>query len=227
MVILSWAVIIIFSVRIYKKQAVKPKIWKAIVILWIGIFSFSFNFEMFGSMVKFPILPLGVWILAWIFKDKEERWNVYRSYAWLGFKANFLFLLAAIVLNPIHDVVFPKVKSTTFISNVDYAIIHSLHPSANERVLSKNKLLNELQTMKESEVYSEDWYNELYMSSETNRKNERFPYQLVGTKSKWGSGLDTLIYVEEDGKGLLITTSQKQYYFRSKESFIERGDHVD
>ena len=55
----------------------------------------------------------------------------------------------------------------------------------------------------------------------TSKRKERFPYLLTGVKPKWGSGIPTLIYLEEDGKGILITTPKKQLYFRSQQALVE------
>lgn len=223
--IISWGVIAIIFFQIYKKQAVKPKILKAVVVLVVGLFTFTFNFEMFNSIVRFPILPLGVWLLYWIYRNKEEKWQVYRLYAWTGFFAHFIFLVTTMMIHPLHDIVYSKNDPATFISNVDNASIQPIHPSANNAIINQDKLLNEIQAMQQSDHNSVAWYDDVYMSSDTNRKNEKFPYHLVGTTPKWGSGIDTLIYVENDGKGLLITTAQKQYYFRSQQSFLEGGEH--
>ena len=74
--------------------------------------------------------------------------------------------------------------------------------------------------MRQEEVFSDQWYEDTYMT-ESNKRNERFPYQLIGTSSKWGSGLETIIYIEDDGKGILLSTPKEQLYFRSEDSFIE------
>lgn len=221
--VLAWITIMFFAFHILKKQSVKPKVWKAIVILFVGIFSFAINFDMFNSLVKLPILPLGVWILYWIFHKQEEKWQVYRSYAWLGFFANFIFLIATLITTPIHDFSYPKDDLPTYISNVENTSMNRIHPSAHDSLLNKDKLLKQIDRMSQDKIYSQEWYNDTYVDTETNRKTERFPYQLIGTKAKWGSGINTMIFIEEDGRGLLISTSQKQFYFRSEESFIEEG----
>lgn len=212
-----------FAFHILKKQSVKPKVWKAIVILFVGIFSFTINFDMFNTLVKLPLLPLGVWILYWIFHKKEEKWQVYRSYAWLGFFANFVFLIATLMVIPIHDFSYPKDDLPTYISNVENASMNRIHPSAHDSLLNKDKLLKQIDYMSQDTIYSQQWYGDTYVDIETNQKVERFPYQLIGTKAKWGSGINTMIFIEEDGRGLLISTSQKQVYFRSEDSFIEGG----
>ncbi|HHW36271.1 MAG TPA: hypothetical protein GXX18_03115 [Bacillales bacterium] len=219
--IFAWGVIAFFTYRIYKKQIEKPKIWKIIIVIFVGIFSFSINWNMFDTMLKFPILPLGVWILYFVLKGKDERWQTYRSFAWLGFWANFLFLASTLFAIPIHQAVYPKDEPTTYISNIENASIINIHPSAKEQSLNKESLLKQLQTMKQETIYSDQWYEDTYMNAESNKRSERFPYQLIGTSSKWGSGLHTIIFIEDDGKGILLSTPKKQLYFRSEDSLIE------
>lgn len=217
----AWGFIAYFAYRIYKKRMVKPKKWKIFIVIFAGLFSFSINWNMFDTMLKFPILPLGVWILYFVLKGKDERWQTYRSFAWLGFCANFLFLAAALIAMPIHQAIYPKDKPTTYISNIADASIINIHPSAKERSLDKESLSKHLHTMGKETIYSDQWYEDTYMNTELNKKSERFPYQLIGTSSKWGSGFHTIIFIENDGKGILITTPKKQLYFRSEDSLIE------
>lgn len=224
--ILGWIVFVFFAIKIYQKQLVKPKVWKIVLILFVGLFSFSIHLNMFDTIVKLPILPLGVWILYFVLKGKEkgERWNTYRSFAWLGFGANFIFLASALLSIPVHQAIYPKDELSVYISNAANASIINSHPSAKDRSLNKDSLLKQLDTMRQETIYSEQWYEETYMNRESNIRNERFPYQLIGTSSKWGSGLHALIYVEGDGKGVLLSTPKKQLYFRSKDSLLEEGE---
>ena len=117
--------------------------------------------------------------------------------------------------------VYPKDEPSTYISNVENASILNIHPSAKDRSLNKESLLNQLDTMRQETIFSDQWYEDTYMNTESNKRNERFPYQLIGTSSKWGSGLETIIYIEDDGKGILLSTPQEQLYFRSEDSLIE------
>lgn len=219
--ILAWGVIAFFAYRICKKQIVKPRIWKILIVIFVGIFSFSINWNMFNTVLKFPILPLGVWILYFVLKGKDERWQTYRSFAWLGFCANFLFLASTLIAMPIHQVIYPKDEPTTYISNIENASIINIHPSAKNQSLNEESLLKQLHTMRQETIYSDQWYDDTYMNTESNKRSERFPYQLIGTSSKWGSGLDTIIFIEDDGKGILLSTPKKQLYFRSEDSLIE------
>ena len=222
--ILGWLVIVFFAYRIYQKQIVKPKVWKIPLIILVGLFSFSMNLSMFDMIFKLPILPLGVWILYFVFKGKDERWQTSRSFAWLGFGANFIFFASTLITIPVHHVIYPKDELSVYISNVENASIINIHPSAKDRSLNKDSLLKQLDTMRQEAIYSDQWYKETYINTESNKRNERFPYQVIGTSSKWGSGLQTLIYIEDDGKGILLSTPKKQLYFRSKDSLIEGGE---
>ena len=209
------------SFRIYRKQDVKPTIWKIILVLLIGLFSFSFNMNFFDTFMKLPILPLGVWILYFFLKSKKGRWDRFRKYAWLGFFANFLFLVLSFTSIGLQHVIYSPSNLSTYISNVENATIINTHPSAGDVTLQKDQLLKLLPVMKETKFFSDKWYEETYMSGEPNTRKERFPYQVVGVKEKWGSGVVTTIVIEDDGKGLLITTPKNQYYFRSPEVFLE------
>jgi hypothetical protein len=219
--ILAWGSIIFLAYRVYKKQTVRLKVWKVLIVMLVGLISFSINWSMFDTMLKFPILPLGVWILYFVFRGKEERWQTYRSFAWLGFWANFIFLASALIAIPLHHVIYPKNEPLTYISNVDNASILNIHPSAKDLSLNKDKLSKQLHTMSQETIFSDQWYEDTYMNTETNKRNEQFPYQLIGTSSKWGSGLDTIVYIEDDGKGILLSIPQKQLYFRSEDSVVE------
>ncbi|MEH7245400.1 hypothetical protein V7114_01285 [Neobacillus niacini] len=222
--ILAWSVLGYLAYRIYQKQMRKPKIWKILIVLYIGLFSFSFEWSMFETMIKIPILPLGVWLLYIVVKGKGERWQTYRSFAWLGFLANFIFLLSTLVAVPIHQAIYHENELSTYISTVDNASINPIHSSAENLTLNNEKLLEQLHEMKQETIYSDQWYEETYMNAESTSRKERFPYQLIGTSPKWGSGLQTIIYLEEDGKGILLSTSKKQLYFRSEISLIEEGE---
>ena len=50
---------------------------------------------------------------------------------------------------------------------------------------------------------------------------ERFPYLLANVAPKWGSKVTATIYVEKDGKGLLIAAPTKHLYYRLDESILQ------
>lgn len=219
--LVGWGLIVLFAYRIYRKQVVKPKLWKIILVLVIGLFAFMFNMKLFDSLFKFPVLPLGVWILYFLLKSKEGRWEQFRRYAWLGFCANFLFLGLSFASIGAQQVVYPPKNLSTYFSDVDKATIINVHPSSKEVTFLKETFMKELPEMKETEFFSDVWYEETYLSGDPNTRKERFPYHLLGVQGKWGSGFVSSIFLEEDGKGVLIATPTKQYYFRSSDVFLE------
>nr|WP_232337016.1 hypothetical protein [Lysinibacillus timonensis] len=163
--------------------------------------------------------------MYFVLRNNNERRQKYESYAWLGFWANFIFLLANLISIPIYQVIYPKEIPSTYISNVHNASIISTHPSAEEdRTINKERLQEQLPSLKQTKIYSYEWYMDTHMSTDSYNKNERFPYQLVDATSKWGSGVHSIIFIEDDGKGILITTADRQLYFRSENSIIEGMD---
>lgn len=223
-VTLVWCYIGFQAYRLYKNHPEKISAWKSVLVLLIGIFTFSFNIPLFDSIIRIPILPLGVWIIYLFLKGRSNQWHVYRPLAWLGFFANFLFLLAAIASLVVYPIIFSEKEVTTYISNVENASIIPIHPSAKEHSLNKDALRNEISKLKQDRIFSAKWYEETYINASSNKMQERFPYLLVGTTPKWGSGLKTITYIEKDGKGILISTSKKQFYFRCDATFFKEGE---
>ncbi|MGG3560566.1 hypothetical protein ABES03_02860 [Neobacillus rhizosphaerae] len=222
--LISWAIIGLIAYRLYKHNPDKSKVWKIIVCIYIGLFSFSINWNVADTPIKVAILPLGVWILYWFLKSKEGRWERYRSFAWLGFWANFIFLTATLLSIPIHQFFYSEDELSTYISHVEGASVITTHPSANEQTLDKGSLQKQLPNMKPVVNHGIEWYNEIEsVGGEDTKRNEKFPYQITGFTPKWGSNLHAVIYIEADGKGLLISTPKKQLYFRSKESLFMGG----
>ncbi|MCM3664899.1 hypothetical protein M3204_10815 [Mesobacillus subterraneus] len=224
--IITWIVILLAIRMIYRKQEWRPKLWKMLIVVFVGLFSFSINLPFFDQQVKLAILPLGVWILYGLYsrKNEGESWEKYRKYAWLGFLANYLFLAMSILSILLHAGIYPKNDIGTYISEINGAHIIKTHPSAANLTLDRHLLMSQIDNMKYEPIYSDEWYRETFeTSAEENRKDERFPYQLTGINSKWGSGVHSLILVERDGKGILITTGQEQFYFRSDQSFLKEG----
>ncbi|MBP1943754.1 hypothetical protein [Cytobacillus luteolus] len=225
--LLAWGTIGYIAYRIYTKQSEKPRLWKIVVVIIVGLFSFSINWTMFDTVLEISILPLGVWILYVGLKGKEGRWQTYRRFAWLGFWANFIFLATALFSMPIYNAIYPDTKASTYISSVKNASIVTIHPSAIEMVLNKETVVNQLDEFERSRILNEVWYEETYINADSNKRNERFPYLLIDAKPKWGSGTHSTIYIEEDGKGILISTKDKQYYFRANSSVLKGGDQSE
>ncbi|OOE13140.1 hypothetical protein UN64_09975 [Fictibacillus arsenicus] len=221
--LLAIFVIGVLAYRIYKKQEEEPKKWKAFIVIIIGLFSFSITMPGFDAFVKIPILPLGVWILYFIYRNKVEKWVMYRRFAWLGFIANFIFLAAAFLSYPLQNALYPENELSTYMASVKEAEIVSTHPSAEKQQLDKKSLKSQMNTMRKDSIPSEEWYYNTVVNVEPEDRKERFPYQLTGTETKWGSGTSAVIYVEVDGKGLLVWTPTKQMYYRADSSILKGG----
>lgn len=211
--------------RVYRKQEIRPKVWKLIIVIMVALFSFSFDWIQNDTKLRFAILPLGVWLLYFICKGKEGRWQKYRKYAWLGFWSNYILLAASLLALPIHSVFYPKDNLATYISNVRHAEIIAIHPSANYEVtLDVDRFRQQLPSMELSPTLSDQWYLEIVQYAHEEREvQEKFPYMLAGVKSKWGSGISSVIYVEHDGKGLLITHREQQLYYRVENSLLKEA----
>lgn len=222
MIVLGWVVISIIASRLYKTQLEKPVVWKAIVVILIGLFTFSFNWEVFDSMVQVSILPLGVWILYVLLSKNKAIWQKYRPFAWLGFTANYIFLIFLLVGILVNYLLYPRSDPSTYISNVENAYIINTHPTAKESSLIKENLIASIKGAKQQDYFSDNWYNETFL--EPNKTTERFPYMLVNTLPKWGSGLRTTIYLEKNGKGILITSQENQLYFQTEQPLFEEGN---
>lgn len=222
--ILVWAVIAFLAYRIYKKQTERPKRWKLVFILFIGLFSFSINWNFDSRLIRMPVLPLGVWILLLIFRRKKERWPLYRPYAWLGFLANFILLLSHLLSIPLYQSIYPQTKLSIYIADLNNPRLILLHPSAKKGTIDQDRLQKQLSSIKQGEFYNDEWYSETYMGNDSNQIKERFPYQLIGSTPKFGSGITEVIYVEKDGKGILISTPDKQFYFHSNESMLKGSE---
>ncbi|MFD1019133.1 hypothetical protein [Thalassobacillus hwangdonensis] len=220
---IGWILLFAGILIIYKKQDAPPKFWKVLVAGIIGLFCFTFNYQTENTMLRIPVLPLGVWILMWILKRRGTGWSTYRPYAWTGFVINFVFLLTIFLTPTVHNWFYPAHEPSTYIAEVKGAEIIATHPSANERRLDAERLMEQLDTMKTSQIHSEQWYRDTYDTVGTEKVDERFPYMVEGIDTRWGSGINPLIYVENDGKGLLIRTGEGQIYFRSEQTFLKEG----
>ncbi|MCA1064031.1 hypothetical protein QTG56_02260 [Rossellomorea sp. AcN35-11] len=222
MSIIEWSIIGYLAYRVYKRLETKPKVWKVVFATFVGVFSFSINMEWFHTLVSVPILPIGVWILNGALGSGEDRWNTYRRFAWIGFFSNFIFLAGTLITILIHPLIYPENELSTYIKATDEASIITIHPAGEGRTLDQEKLMNQLPSMERVQFNSAFWYEEMYLESGSMKnKDERFPYQLIGTTPKWGFGHEPDVYMERDGKGILISTPKTQYYFRSPETVLE------
>ncbi|MBU9723002.1 MULTISPECIES: hypothetical protein [Bacillaceae] len=226
---ITLGLIIYLIYRYYQKQKnqdIHPKAWKACLATLVGVFTFSINIPMFRTMIEIPILPIGVWVLLWYASSRKGAWAKYRPFAWLGFYANFLFIVSALMNVFVHDIIYPKGELSTYIGDYENGVIIQLHPSAKDVNLDKTSLDQQLGIVEEVPVNNMEWYHDMvtFDMEDSEEKEEQFPYLLSRTSSRWGSGIPTLIYVEKDGRGFLIDSPYDQRYFRTDESILKGGN---
>ncbi|RIX48715.1 hypothetical protein D3P08_23755 [Paenibacillus nanensis] len=224
-VLAGWCIVLYLTIRQYRKLPKKPVVWKMVIVVWVGLFAFNLNLPMFGQTAKLSILPLGVWILYLFFRKRS--WDAYRRFAWLGFAANYLFLIVTLLSGAAHQAIYDKRDPSTYLADVGKAEIIGIHPSAQAVVWDPSEFASLLDTLQIGDMSdSADWYYQSKFEHEPYYQHERFPYALVGAKPSWGSGLRAVVYIEMDGKGLLIAAADRSYYFRSEKPLIN-GEAVE
>lgn len=235
MSIFGWVILIGAVCYLYRRQTVKPVLWKMAIVVYVGLFCFNFQFPVGDSdtPMKIAILPLGVWILILVFAKKKERWKVYRPYAWMGFFWNYIFLITTLLISPLQNFLYPTDKVENFLAELDDPGITLIHPSGKQAVLNREAFIESLSSWELREMDTQRWYYESFpeiIEEELDEEEpvphqttERFPYILLGASPKWGSGYESTIFIEADGKGMLISTEKGQYYFQSSDSILNGG----
>lgn len=216
--LIVWAIIIYFILRIYKKENVIVPIWKILIAYYIGAFTLSLPLHLFGASVELAILPLGAW-LSYAILNRRGSWQIYRKYVWLGFFSTYFYVVAFFIEHPLHMLLYKQDDLITYVSNVSEAQIYSVHPLGNQDAFLIDSAEDQLQNFTLNNLFNDEWYEEMYLNG-NEQKRERFPYLLYDTKSKWGSGYKPTVYIEQDGKGILVTLQNDQYYFSSEQSIL-------
>ena len=212
-----WLLIFVIGFKLYKKQEIKPIIWKAVIVYFVGKFAFSLNYPIEQQAIHFALIPLGV-IAIYLFFSKRPNFNTYLTFAWFGFFSNYLFLVGTLLIMPFNSFLYDKNDIHTYIAHSENIEILSIHPSANDNIAVRASILEQVKAAKEQPVNT-DWY---YESVGDDRVEvERFPYILANIAPKWGSQAKATIYVEKDGKGLLIASPTKHLYYRLDESILQ------
>ncbi|TFD93613.1 hypothetical protein [Jeotgalibacillus sp. R-1-5s-1] len=226
--VMIWGIIILLIRRVYVAQpeGERPKVIKLIIVFLVGLFSFSIDLPFSGEILKVSILPLGVWVLYWILK-RRNRWGNYRKYAWIGFFSNFLFLASVLLTIWLTDLIYPEDELETYISDVSNAELMVSHPTGDQASLDTESLKSSIQSFQLADTDVIEWYHDSedwdIETNEPKEEDEKFPYLLINTENQ--QKLQYLIYIESDGKGLLVTTKDQQYYFRSDEAeFLLKGE---
>lgn len=184
--------------------------------------SFPWKWDFHGTVTPIPVLPIGVIILLYESKLKGNTWRKGdRIFAWSGFICSFIFVITSLLSVPVQQTIYPNDKISTYIANPENASIVRTYTSADKQTLNNTYIKDYMEHMEQESIESEQWYG----NAVRNKDDERLPYQLTGITPKWGSGEVAIIYVEKDGKGLLVTTAKHQYYFRTDNSMFQEGTH--
>lgn len=220
----GWMIVLVLLLLQFRKPSPtdKPALWKALLALLAGMFSFSIQTAWFGVPVKLALLPIGVILLAVALRKRNRR-SFYIRIGWIGFAANYVFLAVTLLSAAVHNGLYAKEKASTYLAELSQVRLIAIHPSGEPASLDKERLQREFPELRPEAVDGLTWHREAIMENSPQYKQERFPYMLIGAKSSWGSGLRALIYIEADGKGLLIHSPDKDYYFRSESMLVERG----
>lgn len=215
-----YAIIFFIAYRIYQKQEIKGSWWKAIILLFVGIFSFSIEFSFFGQMHKFALIPLGVGLFYfWTSKQPTSR-EKYKSIVWLGFFANYAFFVTSIITVLIIKLLFPSDELTTYVQALDEAEIIITHRGTEDPLQLSDDAYELLKTSTLTEFEPDQWY-----FNQLDYTKEQFPYMLYDVTTPAGLPYDVFFFVEEDGQGLLVQTPEQHYYFRTLEPFaIKEGE---
>lgn len=222
--LLGWGIILYFAYRIYKNQVERPIIWKIMIVFIVGLLSFSITLPFFQTSIRIALLPLGVWVLFALLKNNEQRWNKYRKYAWLGFFSNYIFLVFFILTIFIHSFIYNQNSIHTYIADISEAKVVSIHPSGNNNIYLRKDFLESISQIEEGDFFARVSYEDMFIREYKESGKERFPYIIVNCMPRWGSGIQSNIYIEEDGKGILINTDRKSLYFRSDVKLLEEGE---
>ncbi|WP_058306896.1 hypothetical protein [Gracilibacillus massiliensis] len=211
-----WMIIAFAAVNIYRKKQEHMAIWKVILLILVGLFTVDFNWQSSGqNQWTLPILPLGVWIIYFLLRNDPERWQRVRPFAWLGYAASFLFLLSNLISLVLQPIIYPLDEIDTYIADVENADIITTYGNLSNKTIDKEQFMDALET---AEVKDLDINN---FSQLDQGHTEQFPYILDGINPKWGSGIIPVIYLEKDGKGMLVSSPEKQYYFTTEKRLWE------
>ncbi|MGM9987412.1 MAG: hypothetical protein ACI35O_09315 [Bacillaceae bacterium] len=218
--VLSTGILLCLFLFTFKRQSTKPKWYWALLICYVGMFSFSFNFNVKEMPFQLPLLPLGVWIVYFLLRPRK-RWNTYRPFAWLGFLNAFLFSFIGLLTIPLGHLLYPTNELSSYISTTDSAYVILSSEDSNIQTLDKDSLNKQLSTAKVNHSLSIEWY---YNNFSNGHPSESFPYMLMETTSPFGSGNPPpQIFIQYDGKGLLITKNNHQHYFQFQTSILKEG----
>lgn len=223
--IICWLLFITIVFLVYQRNKEDLSLWRSLIIAFIGLFTFDFTLNIFGEHALLPLLPLGVWILYGIFRSRNNHmgWQRYRLFAWIGFMTSFLFFFVSLLGAFLHDQIYSKKEISTYLANFEEAELIETHSSANEGSLKEN-FPSLISSFKEKEFNSMVWYQETERNVDREDIKERFPYLLKGFQPQLGSGIQSMIYIKRNGKGVFVVSENgEQHYFESSTSLFKEG----
>ncbi|MFD1171023.1 glycosyltransferase family protein [Oceanobacillus picturae] len=212
MTILGICCILLLVYYLYKrKEKGNPKPWLILIITSIGLLNIKYEIASYSV----PVIPIGVMIIYFEFLVKRRNWHWYRKYAWTGFLGSYILFATTLLSQPIQAFFYPN-EPETYLANIHQPeLITTNFISAEGKTLHKEILNDALSNLERQKLRNEKWIDSLY------DEEERFPYLITGIDPKWGSGIDTMVFIEGDGKGWLITTPEAHYYYRSPTSIFK------
>lgn len=206
-------------VRVHQAATEKQNIIKIVIIFLLSsVITGKITQHIYDIPFQIPILPIGVWLI-YLAIDKQKNWPSYRWYAWLGFTLSVLLTISNIIAYPIQKALYPPNEITNFINELDSTTIFTTHLSGADHVILTTNALDIIQNA--TYEPNDSWgYAEFYYRYDNPKAKERFPYLLQNTKSKFGSGYHPYIFIEQDGRGLLIIDKNVSNYFHLDESIL-------
>ncbi|RJX39066.1 hypothetical protein D3P09_16330 [Paenibacillus pinisoli] len=218
--IVGWTIVLCWIILRYRKLQEKPAIWKMILAALVGILSISIHVSVFSTAVKLSVVPIGV-LLVFLFM-RNGTWSTYRRFAWIGFFSSYILVATTLLGSWLHQTVYDKTDPATYLADIQQVQVIGIHPSAGHIGWDQAMFEKRLPDLLLEQSYNTlDWYYESRPAGETMHASEKFPYALLGAKPSWGSGYESAVFLESDGKGLLIQTAERHYYFRSEEPLVK------
>lgn len=211
----------IFFMRLqYRKLDVKPALWKVGVAGGMGILAIPTTFT-YSFSIRLAAVPIGVWLIYLVIR--HTSWPRYRRFAWTGFWLNYLFLITTIIAHLLTGVFYAKTELGTYLASTEEAYVVRTHSSAPDASLDIDRFNAALLTAERQQRFPAiEWHSDSVRNGVFYGK-ERFPYMLGGVEPKWGSGTKAVVFVEYDGKGLMIVDGENNLYVRSQDYFIVPG----
>lgn len=221
--LLAFALFIGFFIILYRKNKDNVSWWKALIVTFVGMLTVDFPLFIFNQEMAFPLIPLGVGIICLLAPRRDQAWLRYRPFAWTGFFSGFLFVGFSLIGTVVQYFVYPVDEISTYITNPTDIELTVTHFQGDEVELNLSEA--DLDGYERYSIGEAEFFDQIMTGGrQQGEHQEDFPYVLQGAQSKWGSGLNPLIFVEKDGYGLLVDLGDEQFYFSGSESLFNGGE---